>query len=69
MFINIGGKFIRTRDIRIVDEKKKAITDYQGTAHVLGVNAETLVKEVNAYEKENCGLSFASSCEPLKPQV
>ena len=33
MFINIGGKFIRTGDIRIIDTKSNTVTDYQEYMH------------------------------------
>lgn len=69
MFINIGDRFIRTGDIRVIDVKDRHIHDYQGNRHAVTVDIDKLVADINEDEKNNCGMArLASSIEPLKPQ-
>ena len=68
MFINIGDKFIRTGEIRIIHVKEKAITDYQGTCHPVTVDIDKLVADINEDEKNSGMGRLASSIEPIKSE-
>jgi hypothetical protein len=69
MFINIGDRFIRTGDIRVIDVKERHITDYQGGTHPVTVDIDKLVADINEDEKNSSGMArLASSIEPIKPQ-
>jgi hypothetical protein len=68
MFINIGGKFIRTGEIRIIHVNEKAITDYQGATHPVTVDIDKLVTDINEDERNGSGMARLSCVEPIKPQ-